>query len=325
MVVALLLALVACGGPAPDAPAELQVNGYVVERDSSGNPTGRVEVGVSAFDSAGNIVTDAQIRGVSASVTEVTTSSGGVQFSQSYTVTGGVCGNIVGATGPLAAVLMIDESGSMLTYDGNLDRHVAGERFVAELRGNDVASVARFPASGGVTSGLKNSQVMATFTSGKTTLVDAINTAPFAYGGFTPLWDAAHDSVTLLSSRTETNKVAVVLTDGLNNSGSETASSANQFARDEGVKVYGLGFGTASASQLDALVTGTGGYRDLIDANDPDTSIANLLDNIFAATQAQGCVNLTFAPTPTAGVRIKGSVTVQFDDSNVSDDFDIRF
>jgi hypothetical protein len=154
--------------------------------------------------------------------------------------------------------------------------------------------------------------VTAPFTSNQTTLVDTINTPPFAYGGFTPLWDAAYDSVTLLSTRSEANKAAGILTDGLNNTGSETANSANLFVRKENVKVYGLGFGSASASQLDALVIGTGGYRDLIDVNDPDASIANLLDNIFAATQAQGCIDLTFAPPPASGVRIKGSVSMAF-------------
>lgn len=321
----LLLALGACTN-GTQTPTDVQVNGYVVERDTNGNPTGRVEVGISAFDAAGNLVENANVRSVTATVTSVTTSDAGVTTTQSYTVTGGVCGDIAPATGPLAAVLMIDESGSMGWYDPNRDRIQAAQSFIAELRATDVASVARFPANTSITAGLKNSQVMAAFTSNKAILDAAVDAAPFAYGSFTPLWDAAHDTVTLLAQRSESNRVGIVLTDGENNwySG-ESAASANAFARAQGVKLFALGFGTAVAGELDAMVAGTGGYRDLIDPDDPDSAIANLLDNIFAATQAQGCIDLTFAPVPLPGTRIRGSVTVDFDNTSATDDYNFRF
>ena len=313
---ALLLALGSCGQQVVEGvPTEVQVNGYFVQRDTNNNPTGVVEIGISAFDSQGTQVETATIRSVSATVT-----------TTGYTATGGVCGNITAATGPLAAVLMLDESTSMFSFDPNRDRALAAERFVNDMRSNDVASIAYFPArAGNITAGLKNSEQVAPFSSNKADLIAGINTVTSPYGGFTPLWDAAHDAVTLLRQRSESNRVGIVLTDGQNNAGSETAASANQYARNEGVTMYAVGFGTAAAAELDALVAGTGGYRELIDSSDPDASIANLLANIFAATQAQGCVDLTFAPVPAQNVRIQGTLTVDFTNSSASTPFDIGF
>jgi hypothetical protein len=312
----LLLTLTSCGlFGAAGTPEEIQVNGYVVERDSSGNPTGKVEIGISAFDSGGTLVESATVRSVSATVN-----------TTGYTASGGVCGNITAGSGPLAAVLMLDESTSMNSTDSARDRGVAAEAFVNQLGNNDVASIAFFPArSGSVTSGLTNSEVVAPFTSGKSDLIAGINAVTSGYGGITPIWDAAYDAVTLLSGRSEPNLAAIILTDGGENNSIGTVAAANQFAQNEGVKLFALGFGSASASELDALVAGTGGYRDVVDSSNPATSISNLLDNIFAATQAQGCIDLTFSPAPTQGVRLQGTVTVNFATSQASAAYDIGF
>lgn len=311
---ALLLTVTACGATA-GVPSEVQVNGYVVERDAGGNPTGKVEIGISAFDGAGTLVESATVRSVSATVT-----------TTGYSATGGVCGNITAGTGPLAAVLMLDESTSMNSTDSARDRGVAATAFVNQLGGNDVASIAFFPArSGSITTGLTNSEVVAPFTSNKTNLIAGINVVTRGYGGITPIWDAASDSVTLLSGRSETNRAAIILTDGGENNSIGTVAAANQAARNEGVKLYALGFGSASATELDTLVAGTGGYRDVVDTSDPATSISNLLDNIFAATQAQGCIDLTFSPAPTQGSRLQGTVTVNFATSQASAAYDIGF
>ena len=166
---------------------------------------------------------------------------------------------------------------------------------------------------------------MAEFGASKQALQAGVVATPHAYGTRTPLWHATHDAVTLLTRRQETNRVAVILTDGMNEGTSGSAAEANAFARARGVKVFAVGFGSASARELDALVAGTGGYRDLMDGADPNRTIENLLDNVVAATQAQGCVELTFSPPPAEGTRVRGVVEVGFDGVTLSDSFDVLF
>jgi hypothetical protein len=331
----LLFAVAACQDLAAGTPARLQLNGYVVERSAQGTPTGRVEFGVSAFDAGGVIVDRAAIRSVTASLDPVaqraSVDGAGVGAADAtfdataIVVTGSVCGDVTPGSGPLAAVLMIDESGSMQQYDPRKLRHQAGQRFVASLRGADVVAVARFPAPGTPTPGLRASRVTSDFTATRQTAAAAVAATPHAYGTFTPLWDAANDGVFLLNGRREQNRVLVVLTDGENNASRSTSAAVNAYARSQGVRVFAVGFGTARAQELDALVVGTGGYREIMNPANPTSTIENLLDNVYAATQAQGCVALRFSPTPQVGTRLQGTLQVAFDGVTLTERFDVLF
>jgi Ca-activated chloride channel homolog len=331
--VLLLLAVAACQDLAAGTPTRLQVNGYVVERTAQGTPTGRVEFGVSAFDAGGTIVDRAAIRSVSASLDPVAQGVDGAALgagdatfdAAAIVVTGSVCGDVTPGSGSLAAVLMIDESGSMYQYDPGKLRHQAGQRFVASLRGADVVAVARFPAPGNPSPGLRASRVTSDFTATRQTAAAAVAATPHAYGTFTPLWDAANDGVFLLNGRRERNRVLVVLTDGENNASRSTSAEVNAYARNQGVRVFAVGFGTARAQELDALVVGTGGYREIMNPANPTSTIENLLDNVYAATQAQGCVALRFSPTPREGTRLQGTLQVAFDGVTLTERFDVLF
>lgn len=312
LLAALMLGLTAC--VTDPVPSDVQLNGYVVERDASGEPTGNVEFGASAFDSTGELISSAAIESVSADVT-----------TSGYDANGQVCGDVKAKTGPVVSVLMLDETGSMGGNDPANDRLLAAKAFVDEMRTDDITAVARFSSSVSTTSGLINAEVLQSFTSDQAALTQAIDDALLA-SGTTPLWDAAYDMVTLLAPRSETNLVGILLTDGGDTGSIETAASANQFAKDEAVALYALGFGGAVPAELDQMVAGTGGYRDLVPENAGDgQAVENLLDNIFAATQAQGCVALTFSPTPTDGTRLQGNMTIQFDNGAASSPFDVTF
>jgi hypothetical protein len=331
MITALLLTttvvfLSACDLTGEPTPSSVQLNGYVVERDATGEPTGKVEFGASAFDSQDEIISDAKIESVSAEITSVSTAGGAsLGTAQSYSVAGSVCGDVTAKPGPVVAVLMLDETGSMGNSDAANDRFVAAKRYVNEMGDSDLAAIARFSSSVTTTSGLINAELMQAFTSDKAALRQAIDDALLARGT-TPLWDAAYDMVTLLEPRSEANRVGILLTDGGNTGSSKTPTEANQFAKDEGVALYALGFGGAVPAELDVMVAGTGGYRDLVpeDAGDGQ-AVENLLDNIFTATQAQGCVALTFAPIPTSGTRLQGNLTIQFDRGGATSPFDVTF
>lgn len=324
LAIALLVTMAACGTQTT-TPSTVQVNGYVVERDASGLPTGRVDLGISAFDLGGTIVPTAEIRSVSATVDAVTTSAArsDVTVTQTYSVQGDVCGDIEATAGLLVSVLMIDETGSMNWEDPAGERFTAAKAFVNEMGSDDVAAIARFSTSATTSPGLINAEIVQTFTSDTTVLEQAIDQT-FLESGATPLWDAAHDAVTILQPRSEVNRVAIILTDGQDTGSTVSVAQANQLARDEGVAVYALGFGAAVPADLDALVAGTGGYRDNIAAGG-DRAVQNLLDNIFAATQAQGCVQLTFSPPPPAGLNISGTVTIDFDEGSADSGYDISF
>ena len=272
-----MMTLVACTQtllPAPP-PSSVQVNGHVVERNAQGAPTGRVEFGVSAFTADGGIVERATIRSVRATLTPT---SQGVEVA-AIVVNGRVCGDIAPGSGSLAAVLMLDESRSMASTDPTKLRHLAGRRFIEAMPTRDAVAVGRFPARSTSTARLRDSSLMADFGVDRPASIAGVLASPHAYGMRTPLWTAAEDAVTLLSARREPNRVAVILTDGANTTYTGSAARANAYAKLHGVRLFAVGFGDARARELDALVAGTGGYRNLMNPTDPNQTIGNLLDD----------------------------------------------
>lgn len=225
----------------------------------------------------------------------------------------------------MAAVLMLDESRSMASTDPTKLRHLAGRRFIEAMPTRDAVAVARFPARSTSTARLRDSSLMADFGVDRPASIAGVLASPHAYGMRTPLWTAAEDAVTLLSARREPNRVAVILTDGANTTYTGSAARANAYAKLHGVRLFAVGFGDARARELDALVAGTGGYRNLMNPTDPNQTIGNLLDDVYAATQAQGCIELTFSPTPREGTRLQGRIEVGFDGATLMDAFDVLF
>ncbi|MEX2501744.1 MAG: vWA domain-containing protein [Trueperaceae bacterium] len=293
--------LVACGQQASVAPEEVQVNGVRVDR-ADGDATGTIELSISGRDANGNIVSSASVQSASVRIDDVDNST------QTFTPTTRICGDITATAGDVAGVLMMDETGSMSSQDPDGLRFDAAKRFVQDMRSGDVAAVARFSSSVSTTTGLLTAEVMQDFTSDQNDLNQAIDDT-FHQSGLTPLWDAAHDSVTMLEARSEPNRIGVVMTDGQENASSMSVDDANQHARDEGVVMFGVGFGGASGAELDALVQGTGGFRVLVgDQGD----IAGMFDTIFAATQGQGCIEVQLDPAPAPGTVIEATLDVTF-------------
>lgn len=89
---------------------------------------------------------------------------------------------------------------------------------------------------------------------------------PGMAGGSTAIGDGLALAVKQLRDSTSTDKVVILLSDGVNNSGSVTPEQATQVARESGIKVYTIGFGRSrfgqqsfDAATLSEIAEQTGG------------------------------------------------------------------
>jgi hypothetical protein len=147
-------------------------------------------------------------------------------------------------------------------------------------------------------------------------------------------WQVLVAEVMLQRTRAEPNRVAIVMTDGGENASRQRLDSVIDYAIDNGVVLYAIGFGSFRPEQLNRLTGGTGGFYTQTTLRRRETEeeieeeqkkFENLYNNIFNATQAQGCIDLIFSPTPSSGTHLQGTVTLEFDRSRASSEFDIRF
>ena len=302
----LTLALSACTS-AP-TPTNAVIHGVAVARDAAGAPTGVLRLGVSVRDASG----EAMNTRVSALGIDIV----GASVAR--------CATTTPDTGRLATALMLDESGSLSERDPTGARFASVRTFVETMARGEVAAVARFSSAATASDGLRAAELLTAFTTDEIALLAAIDASALA-SGTGPLFDAAHDAVTLLATRGEPRKVGVIIVDGADLGSTTTAAAANAHARANGVALHAFGFGDASVAELDALVAGTGGYRDVIAAGDPRDA-SDLLDGLRGALAASACVSVTLPTAPTAGERVSGTLTFTADNATVlSAPFDVRF
>jgi hypothetical protein len=119
--------------------------------------------------------------------------------------------------------------------------------------------------------------------------------------------------------------VGVLIVDGGDLGSATTSAAANAHARANGVALHAFGFGDASVAELDALVAGTDGYRDVIGEDDP-RGADELLDGLRGALSASTCLSVALGSAPATGDRVSGTLTFTADASvTLAAPFDVRF
>lgn len=322
----MLLSIAACGGGAPSGggtPATSgTVNGYSVD---PADATKAAKLSVSGLDSSNNVIKSGTITDTNVPLTSITVARRVVQTVAAYVptqVNSVPCGPITGQSGSVAAALTLDSTGSMASTDPpstagdttTTKRNIAAKLFVDRMAATDIAAVSSFDTDTTKTSPYLAIKLWQTFSSSKPTLKTGIDSATFA-GGSTNLWDAAFDSTNLVESRTETNKVGIILTDGVDNSSSKTPANVISNATAKTVRLFMIGLSTSSSplssaaiSNMSNVANSTGGVFAI--ASDA-ASLSNTFNGVFNATQGAGCVKINFVPVPPSGVLIKGSLSMK--------------
>jgi hypothetical protein len=302
----LLVLAVACGGQTGSKypkPVSATVNG-VTSIDAT---KGSAQLSVSALDAEGKL-----LEGGSISNVQVTTVNSSVWAG---TGSGDVCGNIEYSGGSINAILMLDGSGSMSLTDPNELRRDAAKQFVDRMSATDKAAIGSF--SDGV-----SIPKLEDLTSDKIALKQAIDLNTYVSGG-TNLWGATYQSTDYISTSTESNKIAVVFTDGEDNYGTYSIQQIIDNATSKSVKIFMVGLGSGiNSAQMTQVAQGTTG---LYSAVDNATDLNNLFNGAFNAATSAGCIELTFNPVPPTGTKLEGEINFEVEDTPLQAPFTISF
>ncbi len=308
--------LLSAGAP---TPVKVTLNGYTIDRSQ-----GKVNFNLSAFDAQGNLIGQGTVENPQVTGLSAEDSSGSPVTGVQATAT--VCGQITVQQNVTCAITL-DATGSMSSNDPNEDRNAAAKAFIDRMTAGDLAGVASFDTGTTPTGSYLAIHIWQDFTSDTAALKNAVDSATFA-GSATNLWDAVYDDVDWLLTQSTSNRIALVLTDGLDNSSSKTAQEAADYATQHGIKVYMVGLGDPNSldfTSMQDVATQTGGLFAV--AQDP-AQLTNLFDGIFNASKASFCITVTFTingSPPPAGTHITGTLTFVLNGTPSKIDFDVIF
>lgn len=289
-------------------PSTATINGYTVERDAAGNPTGNVDLNVSALDGSGEPIAGEITTGpVTVAVKQNPTARTALGPTQVYTGTAEVKFNIE-LEEVISAILDIDQSGSMRTTDPERKRVDAAKSFVNRTKEQDRVAVMTFSGAG---EGLRASTLLQDFTNDKALLGSAIDRVGQRLE--TPIWDSVLDTLDVHADDpggiAGASRVVVLFTDGQRNGGTADFGEALAAAQEEDVKFFTIGLGAGpkqiDLTELQTLAEATGGtFANVASADELDT----LFERVFNAIRASGTITLNISPAPPAGSLVTGTV-----------------
>ena len=151
---------------------------------------------------------------------------------------------------PVLAGIALDYSGSMSSLDIQ-NAEMAAKEFVQLLEPEDAGSFTEFD----------NSVYTYPATSDKSQLLQDIDSPPKSSGGNTALFDGMYSSMReLVAFGGSRARVVVALTDGINNSSSESAQSVINYASANNIRLFTIGLGNnIDEATLINLAAETGG------------------------------------------------------------------
>lgn len=103
---------------------------------------------------------------------------------------------------------------------------------------------------------------------------------PYTWGGATAYIDAASTAVEKLSNRAAEQKIAVLMTDGGDNSSVKTITDVIEEARKADVTFYTISMGSFTDQNLESLAAATGGVYIKADGSDISDKFADVLSEI---------------------------------------------
>ncbi len=287
-------------------PSDAVVNGYTVERDASGNPTGDVALNVSALDSAGEPIAGS-LSSPSATVDSVTPIAA-LSAAQRYSATATITVDIT-VQEIINAVLDLDRSGSMRQTDPDRLRVEAGKSFVGRTTPEDRLAVMEFP---GQSPGFRASTLLQDFTGDKALLEAALDNV--GQRGNTPIWDSLLDTLDLHDADEGgegASRVVLLFTDGKRNGGEVDFGEALAEVLETDVRVFTVGLGAdIDTAELQELAAETGGT--FANVTSPD-QLEELFNKAFNAIRASGTVTINISPVPPPGSVVRGTLSFTVD------------
>jgi hypothetical protein len=152
--------------------------------------------------------------------------------------------------GSFSAALVVDQSGSMRSYDPQGARKTAVKQFTREMTSGDEAALFTFANTVRRVTG---------FESSATGLDAAVDALP-GPDGTTALYDAAATACEFVGAQgRNSNRVVVLLTDGEENASRTTLGGAIDACSSRGVRILTVGFASSRLEQLARLSGETGG------------------------------------------------------------------
>ena len=287
-------------------PSDATLNGYTVERDASGNPTGNVDLNVSALDAAGEPIAG-EITSPVVTVDNVLTLPGSVRAAQRYSAKARVAFDIE-IQEIINGILDIDQSGSMKRTDPARQRVDAAQSFIGRITDQDRLAVMTFR---GADPGFRASALLQDFTGDQS----ALNAAAERVGqdGGTPIWDSVLDTLDVHGEDEGgegSSRVVVLFTDGQRDGGNVDFGTALSAAQGSDVKFFTVGLGSADedfdAAELQELAETTGGT--FANVENPD-ELEELFNRVFNAIRASGVITVNISPIPPPGSLVTGRIS----------------
>lgn len=225
---------------------------------------------------------------------------------------------------PVAAAVLIDDSGSMRFSDPDRNRALSAQLFwraiLPSRPGNVVALLDFGRGSVQPSSGFERTNLLAGFTSDAAVLDVALDQVQAVPGGATPLYQSGLEVVKWIDSTTPRTyqRTLVIITDGAPTD-QEVAQVLYEEAVGYGVRVFAVGLGAAAegeppgeaALRLVELASRTGGIYGAADA--PSELRAVLQTLARSASPDRLLVRMRLEPTVTLerGVAIGGTVRLR--------------
>lgn len=188
----------------------------------------------------------------------------------------GIPFNVGAVTEPLYLALVIDRSGSM-SGSNETAANTAAISLINALGSTDSAAIIEFEST---------VRIVQNFTSDKTTLINVINAG--VSSGATAVYDATTQGAQLLQNAAG-RRLLLVLTDGDDNSSTNSVGSAINEVNSKGLSAYMVGLGTfINEAALQQIATETGGqYSSSLTGADLSTIFLGILNRFNNLTFIQ--------------------------------------
>lgn len=161
--------------------------------------------------------------------------------------------------GDYSAMLLLDQSGSILTTDPYNSRIDAAKTFLENLGTRDDAGLASFTTYVRDWFTIHND-----FTRDISPLNNTLDQLSRTVGGGTPLYYSTYNLIDYVekNARNQNNKALIVFTDGGDTEGYNTPAQIIDKANNQGVQIFtvGLGSGLSNLDVLSEVAQNTGGY-----------------------------------------------------------------
>jgi hypothetical protein len=223
---------------------------------------------------------------------------------------------------PVAAAILIDDSGSMLTADPERKRAAAAQLFWREIlprrSGNAVALLDFGRGNSEPTAGFLRTNLLVGLTEDESLLDAGLGQIQAVPGGGTPLYTSGREVISWLNSVALAGsvKTLVVITDG---SPGDDLAADSLFATTAalGTRIFSVGVGNAArqdppstaAILAEELATRTGG---IYAAADPPLELETVLQVLAqSASPARLIVRMRLETTVPRGTEVRGTATVE--------------